>query len=140
MKKHLISMMVLFLLVTSGISIKSTTGVAEEPALLKTTIVGGFGLTVKIKNIGNMSASNISYNCFVLSNTTDRYRLIEKELVDLAPNEEIILHHLFFFIGKANIGAGPGIYFNGEEYKYLDTPIQDAFTFGPFVKLLGFNQ
>lgn len=136
LRKGLAIGLILLFIVTSGIPI----AIAEEPALLKTTIIGGFGLTVKVKNVGNMTATNITYNCLVTGNLTHRNKTILRKLIDITPNEEIILHHIFFFIGNIMVGAGPLSYFDGEEFRYFFTNIHYAFCVGPFVKLLISNQ
>ncbi|MBU0497862.1 MAG: hypothetical protein KKC68_04995 [Candidatus Thermoplasmatota archaeon] len=105
---------------------------AVEPAYLKSTVEVGFGITVTMRNEGEMTATNITYNCMVMSQRTDRYKLIELNLPDMAPDEEIILHHYVFFVGKIYYGAGPQRYFNGIEMGLYATEVFNGFAIGPF--------
>jgi hypothetical protein len=64
-----------------------------------------------------MTASNITYDCLALKSSI-RYRVAEKKLNDMVLNEEITLHHIFFFFGKVMVGAGPAVYFDGAEKNF----------------------
>jgi hypothetical protein len=121
----------------SMILLSSTITIAESPARLETTMIrGGFGITAKIKNVGNMTATNITCGCLVMNNLTNRNTFIPKELIKMAPNREVTLHFIFFFIGEIGVAVGALGYFNGAEYVMYTIKMYDAFAFGPFVKML----
>jgi len=83
-----------------------------------------------------MTASNITGGCIVMSNLTNREKDFIKDLTDIAPNEELTLHYMFFFIGKINVAVGAFGYFNGMQYVMYTIKLYDAFALGPFVKML----
>ena len=61
--------------------------IAVEPAYLRTTVEVGLGITATVRNEGEMTASNITFSCIVIIQRTDRYKVITKQLPDIAPND-----------------------------------------------------
>ena len=119
------------------ILLSSTLVMAESPALLTTTMIrGGVGVTAKLKNTGNMTATNITCGCLMTSDLTNRTTFVAKELIKIGPNKEVTLHFIFFFFGDIDVTVGAFGYFNGVEYVQYALPNYDAFAFGPFVKML----
>ncbi len=131
MKKTLVLVPLILVIVSASMA------TAESPALLKTTMIkGGFGITAKIKNIGNMTATNITCGCLVTSNVTNRNTFVPKERGKMEPNKEVTLHFVFFFFGDVGVAVGAFGYFNGVDYVQYTLKNYDAFSFGPFVKIL----
>jgi hypothetical protein len=131
MKRTLVMFSLVLILLSS-----STVVVAESPAFLTTTMIrGGFSITAKIKNIGNMTATNITCGCLVRNNLTSRNTFIPKDLVKIVPHKEATLHFVFFFFGEIHVTVGAFNYFNGVENINYTLKSYDAFAFGPFVKM-----
>jgi hypothetical protein len=131
MKKTLLALSLLVLL-SSSILVT-----AESPALLQTTMVkGGLGITAKIKNIGNMTATNISCGCLVVGLLIERTTFVPKAVPKMVPNKEVTLHFFFFFVGRINITVGAFDYFDGVQHENNTLKTYDAFAFGPFIKLV----
>jgi hypothetical protein len=121
----------------SIIVLSSSVTVAENPAHLETTMIrGGFGITAKIKNVGNMTASNITGGCVVRNALTHREKWFLEELPDMAPNQELTLHHIFFFIGHVYVAAGATYYFNGVNDMNYALKNYNALALGPLVIML----
>ena len=132
MKRILVMLTVILILVPS-----STFVLAESPALLTTTMIrGGLGITAKIKNTGNMTATNITCSCLIAGSVINRTTTIVKSFPKIEPKKELTLHFIFFFIGAIRVGVGASDYFNGVEQDHYNITSYDAFAFGPFVKML----
>ena len=133
MKKTIVLLTLLLVLISY-----STLVNAESPAYLKTTVIkGGLGIHAKIKNVGNMTATNITCTCLVTGRLTNRTLTILKGFTKINPRKELTVYFLFLFLGEIHVGVGASEYFNGvEQVNNYSIQMYDAFAIGPFVKMI----
>ena len=122
MNKKIVGIFVCMLLLLLTIPIGSSSGDNEPVPELTLKVIGGFGLTVIIKNVGDADATNVSAFIGIFGGISGSKNSDIKKVRDLSPGKSVIVRFRYvgFGIGlfqdipvvQVHIGCAEGKYNN----------------------------